>query len=79
MVDKLVKKCIENIDDIKIGRVALFEHGNECVCFYKICVVLAVIASAISIGICAYFPYRYMNHNKESVSRYDYVYQATNY
>ena len=79
MVDKLVEKCTENIDNVKIGRVALFEHGNECVCFYKIFVVLVVIALVISIGICAYFPYRYMNRNKENVSRYDYVYQATNY
>ena len=33
----------------------------------------------MSIKILILFAYRYMNHNKENVSRYDYVYQATNY
>ena len=43
--------------------MALFEHGNEqCVCSYIICVVLAVIALTISIGIGAYFAYKYINH-----------------
>ena len=37
--------------------MALSEHGDECVCSYAICVVLAVIALAISIGIGAYFVY----------------------
>ena len=59
--------------------MALFEYGNECVCSYTICVVLIVLTLTISIVIGAYFPYRYMNRNKENVSRYDYVYQATNY
>ena len=34
----------------------------ECVCSYTICVILTVIALTISIGICAYFAYKYMNH-----------------
>ena len=59
--------------------MALFEHGNECVCSYTICVVLIVIALVISIGIGAYFVYKYMNRNKEFVSRENYVYQAKNY
>ena len=29
--------------------------------------------------IVAYFAYKYMNHNKENVARYDYVYQATHW
>ena len=32
-------------------------HKNVCVCSYTICVILAVIALAISIGIGAYFTY----------------------
>ena len=75
---KLVEECTENIDEVKIAEIALFEHENECVCSHTICVVLAVIALAISIGIDAYFAYNYMNHNKENVSRYGYVYQVTN-
>ena len=32
----------------------------------------------INVGIAAYFVYyEYMNHNKETASRYDYVYQTT--
>ena len=51
LLDKLVEESTENIDEVKIAEMALFEHGNECVCSYTICVVLAAIALAISIGI----------------------------
>ena len=56
LVEKLVERssaeeCTKNIDEVKIA------DENECVCSYTICVVLAVIALAISIGICAYFIY----------------------
>ena len=78
MVDKL-GECIEYIDEAKLAGIALFEIGNECVCFYTVCVVLAVIALTVSIGIGAYFTYKYINRNKKIVSRYDYIYQATNY
>ena len=78
LVDKLVEECTENIDEVKIAGIALLEH--ECVWSYAICVVLAVIALTISIGIGAYcVNYKYMNHNKKTVSTYNYVYQATNY
>ena len=43
------EECTENIDDIKIA------DENECVYSYTICVVLTVIALAISIGIGNYF------------------------
>ena len=62
MVGKLIEKCTENIDEVKIAEMALFEHGNECVYSYTICVILAVIILRISIGIGAYFAYKYMNH-----------------
>ena len=39
------EKCTENIDEVKIA------DENECLYSYAICVVLAVIALAISIGI----------------------------
>ena len=32
VVDELVEECTEYIDKVKIARMALFEHGNECVC-----------------------------------------------
>ena len=50
-IDKLTEECTENIDEVKIA------DENECVCSYTICVILAVIALAISIGIGAYFAY----------------------
>ena len=55
--DKLVEECTENIDEVKLAKIALFEHENECVCSYTIFVVLAVIVLTISIGICTYFVY----------------------
>ena len=56
-----------------------FEHGIECVYSYTVCIVLAVIALTVSIGVSDYFTYRYINRNKENISKYDYVYQAANY
>ena len=50
LFDKLIGECTENIDEVKIAEMTLFEHGNECV-------VLAVIALAISMGIGANFAY----------------------
>ena len=80
LVDKLVEECNKNIDEAKLTKIALFEHKNECIYYYKVFIVLAVIALAICIGINTYFVYyKYMNRNKENVSVYDYVYHAKNY
>ena len=76
LVDKLVEECNENIDEAKLTEIALFEHKNECVCYYTVFIVLAVIALTVSIGISTYFTYKYIKRNKENVSIYDYVYQA---
>ena len=62
LVDKLVAECTENIDKAKIAEITSTDlhsavHENVCVCSYTICVILAVIALAISIGIGAYFAY----------------------
>ena len=62
LVDKLVAEYTENIDEVKIAEITSTElhssvHENVCVCSYTICVILAVIALAISIGIGAYFVY----------------------
>ena len=77
LVDKLVEEYTENIDEAKLTGIALFEHGNECVCSYTLCIVLGV-ALTICIGIGAYFTYKYRNHNKENVLKYNYTYQAKN-
>ena len=67
LVDKLVAKCTENIDELKIVEITSMElhstdlhsagHENVCRCSYTISVILAVVALAISIGISAYFAY----------------------
>ena len=44
-----------------------------------VCIVLGVIALTICIEIGAYFIYKYINCNKENVSKYDYTYHAKNY
>ena len=74
LVDKLVEECNENIDEVKITKINLFEHVNECVCSYTDCIVLGIIVLTICIGIGAYFTYKYISRNKEDFSIYDYVY-----
>ena len=75
LVDKLIEECTQNIDEVKIAEMALFEHGNEYVYPHTICVILAVIALTISIGIGAYFACKYMNHwyLKKDVFRFKFV------
>ena len=40
-------KCSENIGEAKLTEVALFEHVNECVYSYTVCLFLGVIALTI--------------------------------
>ena len=77
IVNKLVEECTENVNEIKIAGMALFEHEKEYVCSYPFCVVLAVIFLTISIGICAYFAYKYMNRNVETDAKESLNYQTT--
>ena len=77
LVNKLVEECTENVDEVKIAGMALFENENECVCSYKICVVFAVIVLTIRIGIGAYFAYKYMNRNRETGAKESFNCQTT--
>ena len=89
LVDKLVAGCTGIIDKVKIAEYNSIERSSaECNSVenvYKcssctLYIVLFSIIFTINIGIATYFVYyKYMNRNKENVSRYDYVYQATNY
>ena len=80
LVDKLVEECTENIDEVKIAGMALFERRNDCKSSCTIYVVLIAIVFTICIGIGTYFVYyKYMNHSKKTALKYDYVYQASNY
>ena len=79
LVDQLVEECNENIDEAKLTEIALFEHKNECACYYTVFIVLSVIVLTICIGISTYFVYyKYMKRNKENFSVYGYVYLAKN-
>ena len=49
LVDKLVEECNENIDEAKLTEIALFEHKNECACYYTVFIVLSVIVLTICI------------------------------
>ena len=64
LVDKLVEECNENIDEEKLTEIALFEHKNECVCYYTVFIFLGVIVITISIGIVACYTYKYISRNK---------------
>ena len=65
LVDKLVQECNENIEEAKLSEIALFEHKNECTCYYTLFLVLSVIFLTICTEIGAYFVYyKYMNRNK---------------
>ena len=68
-------ECTENIDEVKIASEN--EHKNKCSSRTLYIVYFSIIFT-ISIGIGAYFVYRkYMNSDKETACRYDYVYQTT--
>ena len=62
MVDKLTEECTENIDEVKIAEMVLFERESEFVYSCKVCVILVVTSLTIGIGIGSYFAYKYMNH-----------------
>ena len=75
LVDKLVEECNEIAEEVKIvGKNE--DKCSSCILY----IVLFSIFFTISIGIDVYFIYcKYMNHNKENVSKYDYTYHAKNY
>ena len=74
LVDKLTEECIENNEKVKIASENNHENKyNSCTLY----IVLFSIIFAINIGIGAYFVhYKWMNRDKETASRYDYVYKT---
>ena len=74
LVDKLVEECNEIVEEVKI----LDKNENKCSSCLS-CILLFSILFTINVGIATYFVYyKYMNHNKENISRYDYTCQAKN-
>ena len=75
LADKLVYECTENIYEVKIASEN--EHKNKCSSCMLYIAFFSIIFT-INLGIGAHFVYyKYMNGEKESASRYDYVYQTT--
>ena len=80
-VDANVKNYLINGYVIKnlFGILIITEQKNKC----SSCVLYNILFSiiiTINIGIATYFVYcKYMNHNKENISKYDYVCHAKNY
>ena len=73
LVDKLVDECDKIVEEVKI----LDKNEDKC-CSCILHIVLFSIFFTINVRIAAYFVYyKYMNRNKETASRYDYVYQTT--
>ena len=89
LVDKLAEpssaeECTENIDEVKIAEITSMElHSTENIHKCSSCTLYIVLFSrifTINIGIATYFIYyKYINRDKKSTLRHDYVYQATNY
>ena len=74
MVDKSVDECTENIDEVKIAEVTLTKNMRKCSSCIMYIMLFSIIFT-INVGISTYFVYyKYINCNKENVSRYDYVY-----
>ena len=74
LLDKLTEECIENIDKVKTASENNHKNKyNSCTLY----IVLFSIIFAINIGIGAYFIYyKWMNRDKETASRYDYIYKT---
>ena len=72
LVEKLADECTETVDEVKIVGESKNKY-NSCI----LCIVLFSRFFTINVVI---FYYKYMNRNKENISKsYDDVYQAKNY
>ena len=77
LVDKLVDECSETNEETSLVKInsTKYKH-NSCILY----IALFSIFFTINIGIATYLVYyKYMNRNKENVSKYDYVYREANY
>ena len=76
MVDKLIEESAENFEETSLIKISSTKcKSNSCILY----IVLFSIFFTINIGIATYFIYyKYINHNEENVSVYDYVYQRKN-
>ena len=72
-----MEECNEIVEEVIKKKIAGKNEDKCSSCILYI--VLFSIFFTINAGIAIYFVYyKYMNHNKENVSKYDYVYQGKN-
>ena len=77
MVDKLIEECNGNIEETSLFKTNSTKCKHNSRILY---IALLSIFFTINIGIATHFVYyKYITHNKENVSVYDYVYQRKNY
>ena len=77
LVDKLIEERDENIEERSLVKINSKKCKHNSYILY---IVLFSIFFTSNIGIATYFVYyKYINHNKENVSVYDYVYHRKNY
>ena len=75
LIDKLVEEWGENVDE----EVKILDKNEDKCSSCILYVVLFSIFFTINVGIATYFAYyKYMNRNKENVSKYAYIYQRKN-
>ena len=76
LVDKLIEQCNENIEETSLVKINSINCESNSSILY---IVIFSIFFKINIGTATYFVYcKYINHNKENVSVYDYVYERRN-
>ena len=80
LVNKLIEECTENVKEAKLAKITSMElHSTENENKHK-CSSCTLYIVLFSIIFATYFVYcKYLNRNKEKVSKYNDVYQATNY
>ena len=80
-MDKLVEECTENVEEVKLAETASAEDKNKHKCSsgtLNIALFSIIFIGIVRIG--TYFVYyKYVNRNKETAFKYDYVYQTANY
>ena len=77
MIDKLIEEFNEIIEETSLIKINSAKCKSSSYILY---IVLFSILFTINIGIGTYFIYyKYINHNKKNVSKYDYVYQRKNF
>ena len=71
-----MQECNENIGKTSLIKINSAKcKSNSCILY----IVLFSIRLTINIGIATYFVYyKYINHNEENISVYDYAYQRKN-